>query len=140
MIFTNDAVSFENDIQSGTSIEDGISHYITSIQKSLNKTLTAYPPANTLEVNENLSELVKKFQEQLTEYSEAISENANASFAAAENAGSDIGAALLVSLMETFGFEAAEDKIKEAGNNSTLKSVAALDTATLIVSSASPVF
>lgn len=106
----------------------------------MNKTLTAYPPANALEVNENLSELVKKFQEQLTEYSEAISENANASFDSAENAGSDIGAALLLSLMETFGFEAAEDKIKEAGNNSTLKTVAALDAATLIVSSASPVF
>lgn len=106
----------------------------------MNKTLTAYPPVNALEVNENLSELVEKFKEQLTEYIKALSENANASLDAAANAGSDIEAALLLSLQETFGFEAAEDKVEEAGNNSLLKTVASLDTATLIVSCASPVF
>ncbi|KFY41543.1 hypothetical protein V495_04899 [Pseudogymnoascus sp. VKM F-4514 (FW-929)] len=99
---------------------------------SLNKTLTAYPPVNALEVNENLSELVEKFKEQLTEYIKTLSENANASIDAASSAGSDIEAALLLSLQETFGFEAAEDKVEEADNNSLLKTVASLDTATLI--------
>ncbi|KFX90120.1 hypothetical protein V490_06639 [Pseudogymnoascus sp. VKM F-3557] len=132
-IFTNNLISFLNEVQSGTNnIEDDILHYITAIQDSLNKTLTAYPPVNALEVNENLSELVEKFKEQLTEYIKALSENANASIDAASSAGSDIEAALLLSLQETFGFEAAEDKVEEAGNNSLLKTVASLDTATLI--------
>jgi hypothetical protein len=105
-----------------------------AIQNSLNSTLGAYPPLDPLEINEKLNELIEKFQEEITAYSDAIATNASASFDAAENAGGDIGFALLGSLMETFGFEAPEDEVKAAGDDTTTRTFAALDTATLIVS------